>query len=143
MDQANLTIGNVAEAAGVGVETVRYYERRRLVSQPVRARGGYRRYSGDHVHRIRFIKRAQDLGFTLEEIDTLLALEDGTDRRAIRRIAGTRLAEIRRRIADLQRMERVLAHLLHDCEKHGKSPRCPIIAAIAEPGPGVPAFGRS
>jgi len=134
MTQTDITIGDVAEAAGVGVETVRYYERRGLISQPARAMGGYRRYGGGHVHRIRFIKRAQDLGFTLEEIESLLKLEDGTDRRSIRRIASARLEETRRRIADLQRIERALSHLLHDCETHAKSPRCPIIAAIADAG---------
>jgi MerR family mercuric resistance operon transcriptional regulator len=131
MTQTDMTIGDVAEAAGVGVETVRYYERRGLISQPVRAVGGYRRYGGGHVHRIHFIKRAQDLGFTLEEIESLLELEDGTDRRSIRRIAAKRLDETRRRIADLQRIERALGHLLHECEEHVRSPRCPIIAAIA------------
>jgi MerR family mercuric resistance operon transcriptional regulator len=132
MQDESYTIGNVAEAAGVGVETVRYYERRGLVPQPARAAGAYRHYGTGHVHRIRFIKRAQDLGFTLEEIESLLELEDGTDRRFIRRIAGARLEETRRRIADLRRIERTLAHLLHDCEAHGKAPRCPIIAAIAD-----------
>jgi len=133
-DQMAFTIGDVAEAAGVGVETVRYYERRGLVPQPGRGAGAYRRYGKDHVDRIRFVKRAQALGFSLEEIQTLLELEDGTDRRSIRRIASARLEETRRRIADLQRIERALSHLLHDCETHAKSPRCPIIAAIADAG---------
>ena len=88
-----------------------------------------------HVGRIRFIKRAQALGFSLEEVASLLELEDGTDRDSIRRIAGARLEETRRRIADLQRMERVLSHLLHDCEAHAGAHRCPIIAAIAQAGP--------
>lgn len=131
-DQTDFTIGDVAGAAGVGVETVRYYERRGLVPQPGRGVGAYRRYGGGHVSRIRFIKRAQALGFSLEEIATLLELEDGTDRKSIRRIATARLEETRRRIADLRRIERVLGHLLHECEAHSKAPRCPIIAAIAE-----------
>lgn len=131
MQEASYTIGDVAAAASVGVETVRYYERCGLVPQPGRGVGAYRRYGKDHVDRIRFVKRAQALGFSLEEVATLLKLEDGTDRRSIRRIASARLEETRRRIADLQRIERVLAHLLHDCETHAKSPRCPIIAAIA------------
>jgi len=135
MPDKGLTIGDVAEAAGVGVETIRYYERRGLVTQPGRATGAYRRYGAAHVDRVRFIKRAQALGFSLEEVATLLELEDGTDRRSIRRIAGARLEETRRRIADLQRIERVLGHLVHDCEAHAKARRCPIIAAIAEAGP--------
>lgn len=137
MDQADFTIGSVAEAAGVGVETVRYYERRGLVPRPGRGLGSIRRYGGGHVSRIRFIKRAQALGFSLEEIATLLELEDGTDRRSIRRIAAARLEETKRRISDLRRIGRVLAHLLHECETHGKSPACPIIAAITggDPAP--------
>jgi len=130
MGDENLTIARVAKAAGVGVETVRYYERRGLVPQPRRSSGSYRHYHRDHIQRIRFIKRAQDLGFTLQEISSLLKLEDGADRRSIRSIAGARLEETRRRIADLKRIEGVLAHLLHDCESHAKAPRCPIIAAI-------------
>lgn len=130
--EQNLTIAGVARGAGVGVETVRYYERRGLVQQPARPLGMVRRYGEAHVNRIRFIKRAQELGFTLDEIDTLLALEDGTDRRNIRRIATQRLDEIRRRIADLRRMERALAHLLHACETDAVAPRCPIIGAIAQ-----------
>lgn len=130
-NQADFTIGDVADAAGVGVETVRYYERRGLVPRPGRGFGSYRRYGSRHVDRIRFIKRAQALGFSLEEIATLLELEDGTDRRSIRRIAAARLEETRRRVADLKRIERVLQHLLHECETHSKAPRCPIIGAIA------------
>jgi len=132
MNDAHYTIADLAQAAGVGVETVRYYERRGLIAQPTRVAGAYRRYGGNHVHRIRFIRRAQELGFNLEEIETLLELEDGTDRRSIRRIAGARLEEIRRRLADLKRMERALADLLHECEAHEKALRCPIIAAIAD-----------
>jgi len=132
---AGLTIGDVADAAGVGIETIRYYERRGLVPQPGKAAGAYRRYGAGHVDRIRFIKRAQALGFSLEEIATLLELEDGTDRRSIRRIATARLEETRRRIADLRRIEGVLAHLLHECEVHAKAHHCPIIAAITTGDP--------
>lgn len=135
MQEQSLTIAGVARGAGVGVETVRYYERRGLVPQPGRPFGAIRRYGRAHVDRIRFIKRAQELGFTLDEIETLLELEDGTDRRSIRRIAAARLDEIRRRILDLRRMERVLSHLLHECEAHGTAPSCPIIGAIASERP--------
>ena len=135
MPNAGLTIGDVADAAGVGIETIRYYERRGLVPQPGKAAGAYRRYGAGHVDRIRFIKRAQALGFSLEEIATLLELEDGTDRRSIRRIATARLEETRRRIADLRRIEGVLAHLLHECEAHAKAHHCPIIAAITTGDP--------
>ena len=131
MQDTGFTIARAARQAGVGIQTVRYYERRGLVTQPVRAGGTYRRYGHAHVDRIRFIRRAQDLGFSLEEIQSLLELEDGTDRRSIRRIAGVRLEETRRRIDDLRRIERTLARLLQECESHQKAPRCPIIAAIA------------
>jgi len=132
---AGLTIGDVADAAGVGIETIRYYERRGLVPQPGKAAGAYRRYGAGHVDRIRFIKRAQALGFSLEEIETLLELEDGADRRSIRRIAAARLEDTRRRIADLRRIEGVLAHLLHECEAHAKAHHCPIITAITTGDP--------
>jgi MerR family mercuric resistance operon transcriptional regulator len=123
------TIAGAAKAAGVGVETVRYYQRRGLLQEPDRAGAGYRRYGAEHVDRIRFIKRAQALGFTLDEIETLLALDDGTDRRSVQRIARARLTEIRTRLADLRKLERTLTHLLHECEQE-RTPRCPIIAAI-------------
>ena len=135
MMQANeLTIAGVARAAGVGVETVRFYERRGLISQPVKANGAYRRYGSDHVRRIRFVKRSQELGFTLEEIESLLRLEDGTDRRSVQKIATARLEQVRERIAALRRIERTLSHLLEDC-RNGAGHRCPIIGAIAPDRP--------
>ena len=132
MDDLSLTIARLAEAADVGVETVRYYERRGLIAKPSRKVGAYRRYDSRHAARIRFIKRAQELGFTLDEIASLLELEDGTDRAAIRRIAGERLEQIRARVADLRRIEKALTHVLHECEKTGMAAHCPIIAAIAD-----------
>jgi len=131
-----MTIARLAQAANVGVETVRYYERRGLVARPSRDVASYRHYDRSHVARIRFIKRAQELGFTLAEIETLLVLEDGADRQSIRRIAGQRLQQIRSRIADLRRMEKTLAHVLHDCEREDTAPHCPIIEVIdAEQAP--------
>ena len=129
MDSAGLTIAGVARAAGVGVETVRYYERRGLIRQPTRRVGAYRRYEPDHVKRMRFVKRAQELGFTLEEVATLLQLEDGTNRTMIQEIASVRLAQIRDRLRTLRRMEGALSHLLDHC-KGGRTIRCPIIDAI-------------
>lgn len=134
MRPESLTIAGLAREAGVGVETVRYYERRGLVPRPAKTSGAYRSYNTGHLSRIRFIKRAQELGFALDEIETLLALEDGADRRRIRQIAGERLEETRRRIAGLRRMERALAHVLHECEMHATAPRCPIISAIVPHG---------
>jgi Hg(II)-responsive transcriptional regulator len=125
-----LTIGALAQAAGVGVETVRYYQRRGLLAVPGRS-AGVRRYGRAEAQRIGFIKRAQALGFTLEEVRGLLALQDGTDRRSIRRIAAERLAQIRAHLRDLRKMERALAAVLADCEHHPQAPCCPIVASIA------------
>jgi MerR family mercuric resistance operon transcriptional regulator len=136
MNDLSLTIAGVADAAGVGVETVRYYERRGLIEQPKQKVGAYRRYDSKHVARIRFIKRAQELGFTLEEIEGLLELQDGTDRRSIRSIATRRLEQIRTRIADLRRIEKALGHVLHECEARAGTPQCPIIDAMLEPARG-------
>lgn len=129
MEAETLTIARVAENAGVGIETVRYYERRGLIRQPDRRNGAYRRYDMEHVKRIRFVKRAQELGFSLEEIATLLELEDGAKRAQVRRVASVRLEQIRARIADMRQMERVLKHLLAECES-GKTPDCPIIETL-------------
>lgn len=128
--EAALTIGKLARAAEVGVETVRYYQRRRLLAVPQSA-GGVRRYPTATIDRIRFIKRSQDLGFSLEEIRELLRLERGGSRSAIRKIAGDRLANIREKIAALGQMERVLSELLCTCEHTASAAPCPIIAALS------------
>lgn len=125
-----LTIGRLARAADVGIETIRYYQRRKLLPLPARSDSAFRRYPAALIDRIRFIKRAQELGFTLEEIGALLALEDGKNRRAIRKVAAARLEQIRARIADLARMERTLSHLIEHCETTGQARPCPIIAAL-------------
>src|ERR1700733_48154 len=109
-----MTIGKLARAAEVGVETVRYYQRRRLLAVPHSA-GGVRRYPAATIDRIRFIKRSQNLGFSLDEIRELMRLEQGGSRSAIRKIAGDRLANIREKIVALQRMDRVLSELLSEC----------------------------
>jgi Hg(II)-responsive transcriptional regulator len=127
---ATLTIGHLARAADVGVETIRYYQERGLLPVPV-AQGTYRRYSSALVGRIRFIKRGQELGLTLAEIAELLRLEDGADRPSIRRIANARLAQINHKIADLERMRDVLTHLVDQCEHTKKNLPCPIIATLA------------
>ena len=127
---ASMTIGALAQAAGVGVETVRYYQRRGLLPQPPPQHGSVRRYAPDVAARLRFIRRAQRLGFTLDEIASLLQLADGTDRRSIRRITAARLGELRARMADMQRMADALEHVLHACEHAERAPRCPIIEAI-------------
>jgi Hg(II)-responsive transcriptional regulator len=128
-DDAAVTIGRLARAAEVGVETVRYYQRRHLLAVPHSA-GGVRRYPAAMIDRIRFIKRSQNLGFTLDEIRELMRLEQGGDRNAIRKIAGDRLMNIREKIAALEQMERVLSDLLRECEHTAIAAPCPIIAAF-------------
>lgn len=126
---APITIGGLARAAAVGVETVRYYQRRRLLAVP-HSGGGIRRYPAAMAERIRFIKRSQNLGFSLEEIRELLRLEAGGSRNAIQKIAGSRLANIREKIAALTQMAHVLSQLLNECEHTNVAMPCPIIAAL-------------
>jgi MerR family mercuric resistance operon transcriptional regulator len=132
-----LTIGRLARAADVGVETVRYYQQRKLLPVPT-ARGAFRRYDPALADRIRFIKRAQELGFSLDEVTQLLRLQDGVDRRAIRRISSERLAQIETKLADLKRMQRVLKHLVTACEETGTDRPCPIIETLSARGGDTP-----
>jgi Hg(II)-responsive transcriptional regulator len=125
-----LTIGRLARAAGVGVETIRYYQQRTLLPIPA-ANGGYRQYPAALIDRIRFVKRAQELGFSLDEIAGLLRLHDGSDRKSIRNIANARLAQIEAKLADLRRMESVLKHLIAACEHTKAGIPCPIIETLA------------
>lgn len=124
------TIGALAKQAGVNVETVRYYQRRGLVGEPQRPLGGIRRYSDAHVRRLRFIKQAQVLGFSLEEVKELLALEDGRHCREAERLASMKLAAVRERVGQLRRVEQALATLVARCECNTGKVRCPLIAAL-------------
>ena len=126
----SLTIGRLARAAGVGVETIRYYQQRALLPVPSTV-GAFRHYPVELVARICFIKRAQELGFSLDEITELLRLEDGAHRIAIRRIASDRLGQIEQKLADLKRMQKVLKHLVAECEHTRSDLPCPIIATLA------------
>lgn len=126
---SGLTIGRLAEAADVGVETIRYYQRRRLL--PVPPAVGVRRYPPAVLRRIQFIRRSQALGFSLEEIRELLRLEEGGSRSEVRRIARDRLASVRDKLAALHKMEHVLAHLVAECESSAAQAPCPIIGALA------------
>jgi Hg(II)-responsive transcriptional regulator len=128
----SLTIGRLARAADVGVETIRYYQDRKLLPIPA-SDGAFRYYPMSLVERIRFIKRAQELGFSLEEVRELLQLEDGTDRRSIRRVAVDRLTQIEAKLTDLKRMQRVLKDLLTECEHTKADLPCPIIGSIRQP----------
>jgi MerR family mercuric resistance operon transcriptional regulator len=125
----SLTIGRLARAAGVGVETIRYYQQRGLLPVPA-ASGAFRSYPVELVARIRFVKRAQELGFSLDEIAELLRLEDGSNRNSIRRIASDRLSQIEHKLNDLRRMQKVLKHLVAECEHTRASLPCPIIATL-------------
>lgn len=126
-----LSIGGFARAAGVNVETIRYYQRQGLLDEPDKPLGGHRRYGISAVGRVRFIKRAQQLGFTLKEVKNLLLLEDGQSCRATRLLAQYKLEMIEARLADLGRMRRLLKGLIAECED-GKRPRsCPIITTLS------------
>jgi len=126
-----LSIGALAKAADVNVETIRYYQRRGLLDEPSKPLGGHRRYTATAAMRVRFIKRAQQLGFTLEEIRELLLLEDGQSCREARLLAERKLELIETRVADLNRMRRSLRGLVAQCAG-GRRPRsCPIIATLS------------
>ena len=125
-----MTIGVLARATGVHVETVRFYQRRGLLLQPKRPPAGVRRYGEEAAARLRFIKRAQDIGFTLGEIAELLRLQRGC--RDAHSLASAKLVAVDRRLADLTRMRKTLRGLIGQCEA-GKSRGCPIIEALARP----------
>ena len=129
-----VTIGRLAADAGVGVDTVRYYEREGLLPAPVRDESGYRRYDAASAMRLRFIRRARDLGFSLDDVRGLLALsadrQHGTQ--GVRQRAEARLADVERRIAELRRVQRGLKKLVDACPGHGPLDTCPILAALGE-----------
>src|SRR5438132_14380186 len=110
--RANLSIGAVARAAAVNVETIRYYQRRGLLDEPEKPLGGQRRYAHSAVERVSFIKRAQQLGFTLDEVKSLLKLEDGQSCRETRLLAEHKLKLIESRLIHLNRMRRLLRNLI-------------------------------
>lgn len=127
-----LTIGRLAAAAGVGIDTVRYYERSGLLPAPARSASGYRRYGEAELRRLRFIRRAQRLGFTLTEIDELLALSRQRDIAAVRRQAADKLADVDARIRELTRMRAALGALFEACPGHEREAPCPILSALSE-----------
>lgn len=125
------TIGALAKAAGVGVETIRYYHRRGLLAEPQQTRGAYRLYGEAELARLRAIRRAQQLGFSLEEIDSLLALNEDTDRQHARQAAEAKIELIDTRLRQLQEMRRALAELVHCCEHTDAPAPCPILRALS------------
>ncbi len=122
----------MAAQAGVNVQTLRYYERRGLVPEPPRAPSGYRAYPTEVVATIRFVKRAQDLGFTLDEITELLHLADGgpDECEPARAVAEARMSDLERKIRDLERMHDSLAELLATCDRPRADRRCPLLRAL-------------
>lgn len=126
------TIGRVAKLAGVNVETIRYYQRRGLVAEPDKPRMGYRRYPPDTVNHIRFIKRAQALGFTLKEVAILLRLDEARACGKTRSLATRKMDVIDEKLAGLTAMRKVLADLVRQCDSGRPSKGCPIIQALAQ-----------
>jgi Hg(II)-responsive transcriptional regulator len=127
---SELTIGRLARAAGVGVETIRYYQSIGLIPTP-EPRGAYRYYPATLVERIRFVKRGQQLGLSLTEITELIRFDSDANRASIRDIASRRLAEIEQRIADLQKISASLASLVNRCAHTRATAPCPIIESLS------------
>lgn len=131
-----MTIGRLAGAAGVNVETVRYYQRRGLLARAARGRGTIARYPPAALTRLRFIKRSQSLGFSLDDVRALLSLDDGHACGPARAIGEHKLAEVRRRIEALQALEAALHELVLQCSHPRKRVSCPLIAALMRPDDG-------
>ncbi|HEU4665123.1 MAG TPA: MerR family transcriptional regulator [Dokdonella sp.] len=128
----DMTIGRLAALAGVSIDTVRHYEREGLLAAPARSESGYRHYDLASATRLRFIRRARELGFSLDDIRDLLALSaDGRHgTQGMRQRAEARLADVERRIAELRRVQRGLRKLVEACPGHGPLEACPILAAL-------------
>ena len=131
-DKTGATIGALAEAAGVNVETIRFYQRKGLMPEPEKPSGSIRRYGAAELARVRFIKSAQRLGFSLEEVGELLKLEDGARCSEARQLAEQKLVDVRQKLSDLQRIESVLAGLVARCSAVRGRVSCPLIASLQE-----------
>jgi MerR family mercuric resistance operon transcriptional regulator len=128
------TIGQLAAAAGVGVETVRYYQRRKLIPQPARPLGGARRYTDSDAQRLQFIKRAQVMGFALTEIESLLNLRTRRSCQTTRELAVAKLEDVDTRIQELRRLRKDLAQLVAECDANSNEASCPIIERFSSVG---------
>ena len=130
----SLTIGKVARRAEVGVETIRFYERKGLIDEPPRRESGYRQYPEETISRLRFIKRAKELGFTLREIKELMKLQVDSSSTAtcdeVRNLAKEKITDIRDKIRMLQGMEAALARLIGSCRNRVVTSNCPILEAL-------------
>ncbi|MGH8116055.1 MAG: MerR family transcriptional regulator [Rhodanobacteraceae bacterium] len=126
-----LSIGKLAAAAGVGVETIRYYQRRGLLAVPPKPLGGQRRYPEDAIKRVRFIRRAQALGFTLDEIASLLTLDRARACAPTRALAAHKREVLRQKIDDLAALDAALGNLIRRCDGPHRETKCPIIETLA------------
>ena len=133
---SELLIGEVAKRAGVSIDTLRYYERVRLLPRSRRSSGGFRLFTPEHIARVRFIKQAQELGFSLEEIRDLLATGGAEECRKVRDLLQRKLSELDERLKGMKGFRRVLAHHLSECEaelrQHGDSACCPVVAGAKQ-----------
>jgi MerR family copper efflux transcriptional regulator len=128
----SIGIGTLAKRAGVSIDTVRYYEKSGLLAPESRLASGYRRYSDEQVSRLRFIRRAQELGFTLKDIRELLGISKQRDVAKVKRAAEKKLADVEARLVALTRMRDGLATLVATCPGHGRAADCPILKALGE-----------
>ena len=138
MKQGGIPIGDVSQRTGCNIETIRYYERIGLLPSPDR-HGRYRRYGPPDVKRLVFVRRARELGFTLDEVRVLLKLSETGGTSActeVREISTAHLADVRQRIADLRAMERVLSSVIRECDA-GQQPGCRLIDALSRPRPDI------
>ncbi len=131
---SSLTIGKVASQAGVGVETVRFYERQGLIAEPPRRASGYRQYPPETPARIRFVRRAKLLGFTLKEIKELLSLRASPNSRCtdVRLRAEAKFEDIQQKIRDLKKMNKALKQLIAACDGRSSATECPILEALED-----------
>jgi DNA-binding transcriptional MerR regulator len=132
---STMSIGQLAKQAGVAIDTVRYYERNDLLAAAGRLASGYRRYGATELRRLRFIRRAKALGFSLEDVRGLLALSDERDVAKIKRAAQRKLDDIDQRIAELERIRAGLNTLIAACPGHGRAEACPILNALSQEEP--------
>jgi MerR family mercuric resistance operon transcriptional regulator len=135
VETGRIAIGQLSKHTGTNVETIRYYERVGLLAAPARSSGGYRLYRTEHLKRLNFVRRARALGFSIDEVRTLLRLADERRRPCseVRKVAEAHLTDVRAKIADLRRMERVLQATIRQCAV-GRSTDCPVIEALYRNG---------
>ena len=138
MSSGELRIGELATRAGVSIDTIRYYERRRLLPRAERSRGGFRLYTPETVDRLRFIKQAQEIGFSLDEIGGLLATGGATECRKVRDLLRAKLEDVDTRIEAMRKFRRSLASHLAACDRElkerGDAARCPVVIEISRGG---------